>query len=507
MLLMRKYALFVLLFGIVSISPLHASAATTFEVSGWLPYWRSATSTRNVFPHLDPLTELNPVVYTLRSDGPLLDNGKLDEEPWPSFIAAAKAKKVRVIPTIMTGNGEALHDILSDTKRRIALEDEITKTVKEKGFDGIDIDFEGKKAADKDNFSAFLKGLGERLNGKWLMCTIESRTPLDSRYYGTEVPPDAEIYANDLVAISRYCDRVRIMAYDQQGIDLKLGAQAASSSQLYAPVADPAWVEKVINLMTKSIAKDKIMIGIPTYGYEYAVTAYANNQYVYDILWTFNPGYATQMAQQYGVTPSRAAWGEMQLSHIKDGASATSSPTTSMQYSALAAAAASSQFATQGNTHIDFRYLVWPDAESIRQKIALAQKLGVRGVSIFKLDGGEDQGIWNVLGSLAQTAVITSPPAPVTLITPTITFSRGLGAGAQGADVKKLQQVLNQDAATQVATSGIGSPGRESSYFGAATQRAVQKFQVKYGIAKKGSPGYGYVGPVTRAKLNALTSG
>ncbi len=472
------------------------SFAATFEISGWLPYWRSASSTLDVLPHLDDITEVNPFVYTLKNDGTLVDNGTLDEEPWLSFIAAAKEKKVRVIPTIMNGNGELIHKLLSNTKTRIALEDAIAEEVKTKGFDGIDIDFEGKKAETKDYFSTFLKGLYQRLGKKWLMCTIESRTPISSRYYGTEVPADAEIYANDLVQINKYCDRVRIMTYDQQGIDQQLTAKAASSSQMYAPVADPAWVEKVVNLMAKSISKDKLMIGIPTYGYEYAVTAYANHEYLYDILWTFNPGYAKDVATEYNVQPVRAFWGEMVLAHIKDGGATSTRPVSTAPFAGLAAAAAATEFANTNNSHVDFRLLVWPDAQAIGDKVKLAKKLGVRGVSIFKMDYGEDQGMWDVLKG-AKTNMVPAVSASASLI-------RGLGLGSTGADVKLLQQILNGESSTQVASSGAGSAGQETTKFGPATEAAVKKFQVKYGITKPGSSGYGYVGPATRAKLNAL---
>src|SRR3989338_2928310 len=257
---------FVLVIG-AFLAPVSASAATKFEVSGWIPYWRTATGTADVLPHLDKLTEVNPFVYTLKSDGTFLDNGKLDQEPWKSFIAAAKAKKVRVIPTIMTSNGELLHKLLSNSTSRIALEDRITKLVKDNNFDGIDIDFEGKKAEDKAYFATFLKGLYQRMGNKWVMCTIESRTPLESRYYGTDIPADATTYANDFVAINKYCDRVRIMAYDQQGIDQRLASQAGSASQISAPVADPVWVEKVIKLISKDIKKSKLVIGAPTYAH------------------------------------------------------------------------------------------------------------------------------------------------------------------------------------------------------------------------------------------------
>ena len=471
--------------------PLAADAAMykSFEVSGWIPYWRAATGTVDVLPHLDTLTEVNPFVYSLKSDGTLLDNGKLDEEPWLTLRAEAKNKNVRFIPTVMTSGSELLHSLLSDTRSRIALEDTLANLVKEKGFDGIDIDFEGKKAETRDYFSTFLKGLAMRMKDKWIMCTIESRTPIVDRYYGTTPPPDATTYANDFKAIGKYCDRVRIMAYDQQSIDLKLSDEAAKVGLLYAPVADPRWVEKTILLAAKDIAKNKLMIGIPTYGYEYDVTAYANNEYVYDILWAFNPGYATPIAAGRGITPQRGYWGEMFFTYTEAGTS--SPPITDTNNSALVAAASASMIASTTNSNLSFRMMVWPDAESVRQKVELAKRLGVRGISIFKLDGGQDPNIWNVLATNARA------PARAAL-------ARALTLGSVGEDVRTLQMMLNADASTQIAASGVGSPGNETTRFGALTKRAVQKFQEKYGLSKRGAAAYGFVGPKTRAKLNEL---
>src|SRR3989344_8478947 len=78
-------------------------------------------------------------------------------------------------------------------------------------------------------------------------------------------------------------------------------------------------------------------------------------------------------------------------------------------------------------------------------------------------------------------------------------FTKDLKQGDSNADVKQLQMVLNQNAATRVAASGAGSPGSESMYFGALTRAAVVKFQLS-----KGVPGTGYVGPLTRNALNSM---
>ena len=89
----------------------------------------------------------------------------------------------------------------------------------------------------------------------------------------------------------------------------------------------------------------------------------------------------------------------------------------------------------------------------------------------------------------------------------TAVFSAGLGKGDKNDSVKQLQQVLNSDPDTRIAESGVGSPGNETLLFGVLTEKAIQKFQVKYGIAGPGDVGYGYVGPKTRTKLNELSGG
>ncbi len=84
------------------------------------------------------------------------------------------------------------------------------------------------------------------------------------------------------------------------------------------------------------------------------------------------------------------------------------------------------------------------------------------------------------------------------------TFVRALKVGAKGDDVKLLQIVLNTDADTMVTDSGDGSRGKETTMLGRLTLAAIQRFQVKHGIARPSDEGYGNVGPKTRVKLNEI---
>ncbi len=99
--------------------------------------------------------------------------------------------------------------------------------------------------------------------------------------------------------------------------------------------------------------------------------------------------------------------------------------------------------------------------------------------------------------AVAGYPVVTTPaPSAGTALI----LSRSLYQGISGYDVHALQVYLNAHGYT-VATSGVGSSGHETNYFGSATNAAVIRFQIAHGI-KPISPSVGLVGPQTRAALS-----
>ena len=84
---------------------------------------------------------------------------------------------------------------------------------------------------------------------------------------------------------------------------------------------------------------------------------------------------------------------------------------------------------------------------------------------------------------LAQIATLQTQLADLTGgAAAACTFTRALYPGVTGNDVKCLQQYLNSTA-NKVATSGAGSPGNETTYYGSRTQAAVAAWQPANGVA------------------------
>ena len=81
-----------------------------------------------------------------------------------------------------------------------------------------------------------------------------------------------------------------------------------------------------------------------------------------------------------------------------------------------------------------------------------------------------------------------------------VTFTRYLTVGSTGADVKCMQQILNSTGYT-LATTGAGSPGNETTYFGPRTLGAVRAWQTAQGWVPANQ-----LGPKSIALMNSMIS-
>lgn len=339
-----------------------------FSVSGWLPYWAKTAGAVSVEKKLNLFNEINPFAYEVNPDGSLRDTAGLTAAPWSVLFATAKKNNVRIVPTVLWTDAAAMHRVFTnktlEENNVAAIADMLTKN----NFPGVDIDYEGKNIADRDNFSLFLKSLHEKLLplGKTVECAVEART--------TDQPPAgftgarAMSWANDFSALDKYCDTVQLMAYDQT-----LQTERATSFDLpgdvpNAPNAALDWDREVIKYALRYIAASKLSLGVPTYGWEFKIFQVPGG-------WRYteekNLDYSEAMAEAAAAhaTPARTDGGE--LSFIYQAA--------------------------------DGKHLVtFEDATSIQSKIALAESLRLGGASFFKLDGAAPPGFYQTLAKTVK---------------------------------------------------------------------------------------------------------
>ena len=393
---MRKILKFILILILVAsfLFPTFNSLAATnkFYYAGWLPFWKKQAGAQNISLSLEKFQEISPFSYEVASNGKLKDTLQITQGFWPNWLNALRDMKIKIVPTIAWFDGPAIHALLSNTKTRIAHEDAIAKLVKDQKFDGIDIDYEAKLAETNPYFATFIYGLALRLHplGKTLSCTIEPRMPVSSRYTQTGTPDDTQ-YANDYATLNKYCDEIRIMTYDQGLIDIKLDAQKANG-ELYAPLADPAWVEKVLKEAMKTISPKKIMLGIPTYGYEYEVT-WENGITTYRRLRSHTFFQAVIRSATVGVIPGRNSAGELSFSY----STSTFVEGVSKSLTWYVSSTKPSAITSVGTSTPVTRFVSFSDSQSAKQKIDLAKKLGLRGVVFFKWDGEQDPTLWQMM--------------------------------------------------------------------------------------------------------------
>ncbi len=375
--------LFILSVVVMSLYDSVFAVSSTFEKAIWIPYWRKTEGASTTLEHLSSLTQISPFAYELQTDYSIKNAMKIESEPWTTLISDAKKKKIKIYPSILSyPHNEKEKNIqyllFAQKKKRQAHVKEIVALVKKNKFDGIDIDYEAKLAESGPYFSLFLQELSTALHKdkKQLICTIEARTPPESRYATTSKKILSKVeYANDYKVIGRVCDQVRIMAYDQAGDDANLINKNKNAGVEYKPVADIEWIKKVLSLAMWDIPAKKIILGVPTYGYKYEVLPrIGTSTQKYSRIGSMNFKYADELAKNLNITPVRNSAGELSFSY------ATSTGINGEQLGGMK------------------QYLVWySDAEAIADKIRIAKLYKLGGVVVFKIDGANDPRVWDVL--------------------------------------------------------------------------------------------------------------
>ncbi len=338
------------------------SSAAVPTIGVWISEWRKARGASLVAEHIELFDSVSPFSFNVDKKG-RIKRIHLGRERWSRLLRLAKQRGVALIPTIAWMKADAIHRMLVSPKRRRAHVRRLRELARKLRVDGLDIDYEGKRPRDRKLFSVFIRELSAALHemGVELSCTVEART-VDKPKEGRK-GVSAMAWANDFRVLDEACDEVRLMAYDQWFAQNGSRKWSGTTSEPYAPNADIAWVESVLKYTMRLIRPSKIVLGIPTYGWLFKLSG-RPGAWSYKRFKSLTHERASKLIDRYSATTTRDDSGELRFA-----------------------------YARKDNKRIGYL----SDAESMRGKLRLAKKLGLKGVVLFKIEGVEDPQLWRVL--------------------------------------------------------------------------------------------------------------
>lgn len=223
----------------------------TIEVNGYAFPNIDINTLENTLPHL---TYLSIFSYLVRADGSLVS---INDSELTTLARQYKTASLMVVTNIKEGgsfDSELAHTILSDENIQNKLLDNIVKVLNDKRYHGLNIDFEYLYPRDKENYNKFLKKAVDKLRplGYSVSTAVAPKTSADQKGLLYE--------AHDYQAHGKILDHVIIMTYEW---GYTFGPPL--------PVAPYNLVEEVIQYAVKEIPSNKILMGIPNYGYDWTL--------------------------------------------------------------------------------------------------------------------------------------------------------------------------------------------------------------------------------------------
>ena len=280
------------------------------------------------------LTELSVFSYGFSEEGYLLPPPS--DDVWMIRRAEQEGALPVLTLTPFGADGQFNNNLISavvnnpEAKERLFLQ--LAQVMEQKGYGGLDIDFEYIKAEDRDAFTAFVAEAAERMNarGYQVSVALAPKTSADQQGLLYE--------GKDYRALGEAANHVLLMTYEW---GYKYGPTMA--------VAPLNMVRRVLDYAVTEIIPEKIMLGIPNYGYDWPLP--------------FERG-VTEAVTIGNVEAVQIA--------IRNGAQIQFDPVAASPYF---------QYWTGGIQHE-----VWfEDVRSLREKFALITEYGLRGCGYWQI--------------------------------------------------------------------------------------------------------------------------
>lgn len=151
-------------------------------------------------------------------------------------------------------NNNLIHEVVTSETARETLISNLLQAMEDKGFGGVDVDFEYILAEDRDLFTSFVAELRQRMNaaGYVVSVALAPKTSADQ--------PGLLYEGKDYGGLGAAADEVLLMAYEW--------GYTFGPAMAVAPLNK---VRQVIEYALTEIPSEKINLGIPNYGYDWTL--------------------------------------------------------------------------------------------------------------------------------------------------------------------------------------------------------------------------------------------